>query len=68
MNKNDEAFNYVMGTNGLEDIKMSKEDLERIMQDIQKGKKDKSFLYELIQEINRRKQEIYGEENGRGKV
>ena len=49
---------YVLGTNGLEDIRLSKEEIERIMIDIQNGKKDKSFLYELVKQINERKKEI----------
>ncbi len=57
-NEKDDAIHYVLGTNGLENINLTKEDIERIMIDIQKGKKDKSFLYELVKQINERKKEI----------
>ena len=57
-NEKDDAIYYVLGTNGLEDIRLSKEEIERIMIDIQNGKKDKSFLYELVKQINERKKEI----------
>ncbi len=63
--KHDEAMNYVIGTNELENIKLSKEELENILKEIQKGRKDSSFLYELVSRINRRKEEILEEEHGR---
>ncbi len=57
-NNKEDAIYYVLGTNSLENIKLSKEEIERIMIDIQNGKKDKSFLYELVEQINERKKEI----------
>jgi len=65
MKKDEDAINYVIGTNELENIKLSREELESIIRDIQNGKKDSSFLYELVNRINRRKEEIFEEEHGR---
>ena len=66
MNKRDEdALNYVMATNGLENVKLSREEIEKILEDVQNGKKDKSFLYEVVRELERRKREKYEEEHGR---
>lgn len=66
--KEKDAVNYVMGTNGLEDINLTKEDIENIMEEVKRGKKDKSFLYELVAELNRRKDSTKEEKNGRQRI
>lgn len=66
MPNEEDALNYVIGTNGLEDIKLSREDIKKIMLDIQNGKRDKSFLYELVMEIRAREEEM--RKNGRTKI
>ena len=69
MNKrDDDALNYVIGTNGLENVKLTKEEIEKILEDVQNGKRDKSFLFEVVKELERRKREKYEEEHGRQRL
>lgn len=43
-----EAVEYASGSNKLEDLHVSSEELEKIVSDIKEGRSDESFLYSIV--------------------
>ena len=65
--KRNEAMQYAIGTNSLEDVKLTKEEVEAIMKKVENGKRDKSFLFELLKELEKEKKAKLEEQNGRSR-
>jgi len=54
-----EAVLYALSSNSLEGLELEDNDIARIIRSINSGKKDKSFLYELVKEMEK-KDDNYG--------
>lgn len=52
-----EAVSYANGNNALEDNELSLEDLEKLINDINEGKTDQSFLYSVVELVRKREEE-----------
>lgn len=59
-----EAVDYASGSNELENNILSKDELVKIMEDIQNGKTDASFLYSVVELVKKKEEEKSSEMTG----
>ena len=52
--KLEEAVNYANGSNSLEDKRLTKNELEHLIEDNKNGKNDESFLYSVVKMIKKK--------------
>ena len=57
LDKITEAVGYATGSNGLEQMGLSKDEVDKIIDDIRNNRTQESFLYEVVMAV-RRKEEL----------
>ena len=57
LDKIEEAVEYASSSNGLEQMGLSREELDKIIDDIKNNRTQESFLYEVVMAV-RRKEEL----------
>lgn len=57
LDKIEEAVEYATGSNGLEQMGLSREEIDKIIDDIKNNRTQESFLYEVVMAV-RRKEEL----------
>ena len=71
MAENEELLKYAMeyanSTNAIENNGLTEEEIMRIHEDIKSGKKDESFLYSIIEYMERKKQQEQQQPEQEGK-
>lgn len=64
--KINEAIRYAEMTNKIEDLNLSNEEKEQIKNALLNDKKDDSFLFSIVREVNEEK-ELKGDKDGKAK-
>ena len=56
LDKIEEAVEYASSSNGLEQMGLSREELDKIIDDIKNNRTQESFLYEVVMAVRRKAQ------------
>lgn len=57
LDKVEEAVGYATGSNGLEQLGLSKREVDKIIDDIRNNRTKESFLYEVVMAVKRKEEE-----------
>ncbi len=66
--KVDDALEYAVSSNKIEDLNITKEELEHIKKEILSGNGDDSFLYSVVKKIMKYNGELVENEKENGKI